>query len=322
MVCDNFQDGHRCVPVFAHAVEKFDAGSCGTAVDLDHVEDAPGGVVFDRQHLVSPIVLVPVHVDGHSGVFPLEANPWPSASLLVRIFVHVFCLQEDRVDTVVSDRDIVSVAEDVGDGHCTSAEALMQFEDAIFEIVGVVCVWFSTRRFQLWDVSSVAVLFSELLNPPLTDLELLGNERCGEIVINNTLTDPGDIVLVKLHFTWSIVGEIMPTKSLADTTLDREVMDAFEMPSKSAKPTEVPSKADLKTFYDELENPKYKTIFLFAATSGLRSSELTGLTMDDIDEDKRMPVSKRPSSTVSSRSPCLAADCSDHDRHAETHTHP
>ena len=35
--------------------------------------------------------------------------------------------------------------------------------------------------------------------------------------------------------------------------LDREVMDAFEMPSKSAKPTEVPSKDDLQTFYDTSE---------------------------------------------------------------------
>jgi hypothetical protein len=37
--------------------------------------------------------------------------------------------------------------------------------------------------------------------------------------------------------------------------LDREVMDAFEMPNKSAKPTDVPSKEDLQTFYDALENP-------------------------------------------------------------------
>ena len=77
--------------------------------------------------------------------------------------------------------------------------------------------------------------------------------------------------------------------------LDREVMDAFEMPSKSAKPTDVPSKDDLQTFYDALENPKYKTAFLFAATSGLRSSELCQLTMDDVDEEKPMPVSKRAS---------------------------
>ncbi len=74
---------------------------------------------------------------------------------------------------------------------------------------------------------------------------------------------------------------------------DRGVIDAFEMPSKSAKPTDVPSKNDLQTFYEALENLKYKTAFLFAATSGLRSSELCQLTMDDIDEDKRTLVSKR-----------------------------
>jgi integrase len=79
--------------------------------------------------------------------------------------------------------------------------------------------------------------------------------------------------------------------------LDREVMDAFEMPSKSAKPTDVPSKDDLQTFYEALENPKYKTAFLFAVTSGLRSSELCQLTMDDIDEDKWMLVPDKESST-------------------------
>jgi integrase len=79
--------------------------------------------------------------------------------------------------------------------------------------------------------------------------------------------------------------------------LDREVMDAFEMPSKSAKPTDVPSKEDLQTFYEALEDPKYKAAFLFAATSGLRSSELCQLTMDDIDEDKRMIVPDKDSKT-------------------------
>jgi hypothetical protein len=41
--------------------------------------------------------------------------------------------------------------------------------------------------------------------------------------------------------------------------LDREVMDAFEMPSKSAKPTDVPSKDDLQTFYNALENPQVQS---------------------------------------------------------------
>ncbi|WP_152418664.1 tyrosine-type recombinase/integrase [Halorubrum distributum] len=78
--------------------------------------------------------------------------------------------------------------------------------------------------------------------------------------------------------------------------LNGDVADAFEMASKSANPT-VPSNDDLQTFYEALENPKYKAAFLFAATSGLRSSELCQLTMDDIDEDKRMIVPDKDSKT-------------------------
>jgi len=46
-----------------------------------------------------------------------------------------------------------------------------------------------------------------------------------------------------------------------------------------------------------LDNPKYKVAFLFTATSGLRSSELCQLTIDDIDEEKRMLVPNKESST-------------------------
>jgi integrase len=79
--------------------------------------------------------------------------------------------------------------------------------------------------------------------------------------------------------------------------LDREVMDAFEMPSKSANSTDVPSKADIQAVYDALENLKYNAAFLFAATSSLGSSELCQLAIDDTDEDKRMIVPEKESST-------------------------
>ncbi|WP_303650911.1 site-specific integrase [Halorubrum ezzemoulense] len=46
-----------------------------------------------------------------------------------------------------------------------------------------------------------------------------------------------------------------------------------------------------------MENLKYNAAFLFAATSSLRSSELCQLTMDDTDEDKRMIVPEKESST-------------------------
>jgi hypothetical protein len=57
-----------------------------------------------------------------------------------------------------------------------------------------------------------------LLDPPPTDLELLSNHRSVHAVINSSLTDPGGVILSKFHLTWLIVGQIEPTKSLADTT--------------------------------------------------------------------------------------------------------
>ena len=79
--------------------------------------------------------------------------------------------------------------------------------------------------------------------------------------------------------------------------LDSEVMDAFEMPSKSATPTDVPSKDDFQTFYDALENLKCKVVFLFAVTSSLRSAELFEQMMADINEGERMLISDKESAT-------------------------
>ena len=76
-----------------------------------------------------------------------------------------------------------------------------------------------------------------------------------------------------------------------------EVADSFEMPTMSPTPTKVPTKEDLQTFYDTIENPKYRVIFLMYATSGLRSAELLELTMDDIDEEMRMLIPDNESET-------------------------
>jgi hypothetical protein len=106
----------------------------------------------------------------------------------------------------------------VGDGHCARAEALAQFQNALFEIGGRLFIRLGSRRLQLWNLAAVAALFDELLDSPLTDLKLLGDQPGVHVVINSHLTYPGDILLVRLHFRWSIVGEITPTKFLTDTT--------------------------------------------------------------------------------------------------------
>lgn len=74
-----------------------------------------------------------------------------------------------------------------------------------------------------------------------------------------------------------------------------EVADDFELPTTTPQPTKVPTKEELQTFYDVISNSKYRAIFLMYATSGLRSAELLGLTMDDIDEGSRMLIPDKQS---------------------------
>jgi len=56
-------------------------------------------------------------------------------------------------------------------------------------------------------------VFGRLLDSAAANFELLSDQARVHVVINNPLTDPDDIILVKLHFTWWFVGQIMPTKS-------------------------------------------------------------------------------------------------------------
>ncbi|MGN8216486.1 hypothetical protein [Halococcus sp. PRR34] len=106
----------------------------------------------------------------------------------------------------------------MGDDDCASAEALAEVEYPFFEVVRILCVGSASGCFQLWDLTALTVRFGELLDSPLSDLELLSNQPSIHAVVNNTLTDSGGVILSKFHLTWLIVGQIAPTKSLADTT--------------------------------------------------------------------------------------------------------
>ncbi len=52
--------------------------------------------------------------------------------------------------------------------------------------------------------------------------------------------------------------------------------------------TNLPSKSALNQFYDALPDIRDKTIFLMYASSGLRCSEVLGLSFEDVDFSKRM----------------------------------
>jgi hypothetical protein len=70
---------------------------------------------------------------------------------------------------------------------------------------------------QAGNLPGFFISFRKLLESSSTDLELLADQCCVHIVFNNTLTDSGTIVLVTLHFSRSIGGQILSTKSLAYT---------------------------------------------------------------------------------------------------------
>ncbi|EMA48518.1 hypothetical protein C450_19636 [Halococcus salifodinae DSM 8989] len=110
-------------------------------------------------------------------------------------------LLENFVDAVIGKRETVSDTEDVRDDDRASASALAEVKHSIFEVVGMVRVGFAAGYLQLWNLSALAVGFGELLDPPPTNLELLGDQPRVHVVFDNSLTYPGDIILIKFHLT-------------------------------------------------------------------------------------------------------------------------
>jgi len=67
------------------------------------------------------------------------------------------------------------------------------------------------------------------------------------------------------------------------------LVDSFKYPSKSFRPILVPSKAKLQAFYEALERPRDRALFLMFASSGLRHSEMLSLDrFQDIDFESGM----------------------------------
>lgn len=84
----------------------------------------------------------------------------------------------------------------------------------------MISIRVAAGRLERGDLTGVAVVLSELLDASSTDLELVGDELCVQLVVNNPLTDPGDIVRLQLHPVVTQMGEIDLTKSFPDTTVD------------------------------------------------------------------------------------------------------
>jgi integrase/recombinase XerD len=62
----------------------------------------------------------------------------------------------------------------------------------------------------------------------------------------------------------------------------------FEFPHQAFKPKQIVSREQVKGFYEYLETPKEKALFMLYATTGLRRDEILSLKPEDIDFEKRM----------------------------------
>ena len=66
------------------------------------------------------------------------------------------------------------------------------------------------------------------------------------------------------------------------------VVATFKFPHHEIVPKRLPTKEELRKFYEALPNLKFKTLFLIYASSGLRLSEVLDLKPSDVDLEKRM----------------------------------
>jgi integrase len=67
-----------------------------------------------------------------------------------------------------------------------------------------------------------------------------------------------------------------------------ELVESFRFPPVPFKPKAIPSKKEVQQFYQALENPKDKALFLLYASSGLRRHEALSLNIEDIDFENCM----------------------------------
>jgi integrase/recombinase XerD len=67
-----------------------------------------------------------------------------------------------------------------------------------------------------------------------------------------------------------------------------EVVSSFKFPHQVFKPKQILCKEQLKQFYESLDTPKEKALFMLYATTGLRRDEILSLNPEDIDFSKRM----------------------------------
>jgi len=80
----------------------------------------------------------------------------------------------------------------------------------------------------------------------------------------------------------SYANALKPLKAFfCDFLKAREVVESFKFPRRPQEPIVVPTKEELRRFYDALDRPIAQAMFLIYATSGLRKREVLSFTKDD-----------------------------------------
>lgn len=76
-----------------------------------------------------------------------------------------------------------------------------------------------------------------------------------------------------------------------------ELVRSFKFPSCSLALKRIPTKIEIKRFYEALNSLREKAIFLLMASSGLRRSEALNIRLQDIDFERRMILPNHDSKT-------------------------
>jgi integrase len=74
-----------------------------------------------------------------------------------------------------------------------------------------------------------------------------------------------------------------------------ELIESFKFKQPEFKEKRIPSKIELKQFYEALPNIEHRAVFLAFASSGLRAREIVSLTIRDIDLEQRRLYSAKHS---------------------------
>jgi integrase len=69
-----------------------------------------------------------------------------------------------------------------------------------------------------------------------------------------------------------------------------ELVASFRSPKRPFKPKRIPTRDEVKEFYEALESRRARASYLFYATTGLRRSEALELTFREVDFDLRMAM--------------------------------